>query len=226
MTDHYLFNFSPASKTVQDILNSSDVINRLVIGYGLAAEIKYNEKHTKKSPVVGGMHYSNAKFRSNQPNGLSVTMIDLDDFNDDGTPKYLTPIDNKVTRELDADIRDRTFNIARTFEHELFGHGVYKILDGNSSFDIEEKDIKTANDVENVFFRKPMNLPRRITYGNRTFTRKRLFRPFSKGVYQNTTMTQLLMEKNGQYIVFKTDPKSSKRATKVIVTPLKYNYND
>ena len=79
----------------------------------------------------------------------SISYIDLADFDAEG---------NVLQAEF-GEVDSRTWNLARVFEHEYYGHGV-------SQLRIEESTEKEKGNLDymNNNFRAPLNLPWRVNY--------------------------------------------------------------
>lgn len=107
----------------------------------------------------------------------SLALIDLADFNNDGSLKY-----HSVAR---GDFNPRSMNIGRTFEHEFFGHGEKGYRGG--------RYYETYDNVPyvNSTFRDPAGIPARRGYGD----------SFSNGSRLNFNPTKALIKK-GKKIMY------------------------
>ena len=124
---------TPGIALIEGILgeNNSDVT--LAFGYNLG-----EDDGKGPDPIEFGRHSGKR--------GAGIAILDLADFNENGTIKY---------HERNKKFHERSLNLARTFEHEFFGHGVQGF---KGDRDGEERVSKYVN----KHFAEPAGIPGRV----------------------------------------------------------------
>ncbi|HOY19142.1 MAG TPA: DUF6443 domain-containing protein [Haliscomenobacter sp.] len=126
---------TPGIALIEGILGEKNSDVALAFGYNLG------EDDGKSRSAIGfGRHSGKPK--------AGIAVLDLGDFNENGTIKY---------HERNDKFHERSLNLARTFEHEFFGHGVQGFPGGRWG---EEK----VSDYINKQFALPAGIPGRKGY--------------------------------------------------------------
>jgi len=134
---------APGKAIVSAALGEKNAGTELIFGHDLHVK-GHPDKHVN-GPVAFGKQvgFLNKGERS-------IALIDLADFNSDGSLKYHTPSNDRFD--------PRSMNIGRTFEHEFFGHGENSHPGGN----FKESFLNVP--YVNKHFRSPANISERYRY--------------------------------------------------------------
>jgi len=149
----------PGRKEVEGLLGITNAETELIFGYDLG------ENDGKEITSINFGRHSGGREKPGETYP-GVALIDLADFNSNGSLKYHKP---------NSKFNPRSDNLARTFEHEFFGHGIQ----GHWGDPYGEKNaVKYVNRV----FREPAKIPTRQGYtdkysnlGNAGFNTKRKY---------------------------------------------------
>lgn len=124
---------TPGIALIEGILGEKNSDVALAFGYNLG-----EDDGKGPDPIEFGRHSGKR--------GAGIAILDLADFNENGTIKY---------HERNKKFHERSLNLARTFEHEFFGHGVQGF---KGDRDGEERVSKYVN----KHFAEPAGIPGRV----------------------------------------------------------------
>jgi hypothetical protein len=148
---------SKKSQTAQDewrcMLGPGHAFGKMVIGYNLY-----------RQGTGRAINFGEYQDESTEPD-FQTTYLDLGDFDEKGKAVGFIQFRNDPWRPGTPD-PDRTFNLARVWEHEYIGHGLLGFVD------LQRQGIPEPGEVERNFSNKIRNeiqLPVRLKYGAKEF---------------------------------------------------------